>query len=64
MNNKKLTIALLLGVAIWRFAQVANRLPGGAERYIYLPIAMGALLVLALWRAWRLLQKARSPRRP
>jgi hypothetical protein len=44
------SLAGFLVVAIWRFILIAERLPGGANRYIYLPIAMVAFLAMAVWR--------------
>ena len=53
------TLAVLLLVAIWKFFEIAGRLPGGARTYIYLPIAMAVFVLLAIHRGVRAVQLLR-----
>ena len=42
-------LVISLAVCVWWFWQAAERL-GGVKSFIYLPIAMGAFMLLALYR--------------
>ncbi len=53
-------LAVALGVALWRFLAIAERLPGGAARYVYVPIALGAAAVLAVARVVGAARKLRA----
>ena len=58
---------VLLLIAIWKFFAVADRMPGGAGSYMYLPIAMAGFIVLAgvrLVRAYHLFRLGPRPLGP